>query len=221
MAVPSNNNHLKNTSNGTFVSADQGGTILGNGASGGPVANPLLLLDAVDGLAREMGPKELANGLHGTTKAYSSGSFAYSAEGEYVIRTISETLSGVSNAAVLIPASDVNSRRSIHQFQHSFGVKTVTKWRAGQFTLTGTKTNGTSNLSRLIWMNSAGTLAEAPASLNENMYDIADGDVADRANDVAANPSRDVPGKLVMKVDFVDTSLATGGDFFDYKPITG
>jgi hypothetical protein len=40
-------------------------------------------------------------------------------------------------------------------------------------------------------------------------------------SDSAANPTRAVPGELVMKVDFVDTSVATGGDFFVYKPITG
>lgn len=220
MPVPSSNNHLKNTSNGAFVATEQGGTVLGNGASPGPVANPLLLLDAVDGLAREIGPRELANGLHGTTKAYTSGSFAYHEDGEYVIRTISDSISGVASDAVLIPGSDVNGRRSIHQFQGSFGAKTVTKWRAGEFTLTGTLANGASNVSRLMWLNTAGNAAEKPASLNENMYDIADGEAADRANDVAANPTLEVPGKLVMKVDFVDSSL-TGGNFYDYKPITG
>ena len=44
---------------------------------------------------------------------------------------------------------------------------------------------------------------------------------AARRTDVAANPSRALPGTLVMKVDFVDTNFATGGDFFDYKEITG
>jgi hypothetical protein len=221
MAVPSSNNHLVNTVGGSFTATVQGGTILGNGTSSGPVANALLLLDAVDGLASGMGPKEVANGLSANTKSYSSGTFAYFADGQYVIRTISATLSGVANTTILIPGSDVNSRRPIHQFEHSFGAKTVTKFRAGQFTLTGTLASGASNVSRLMWLNSGGTAAAAPAALNENMYDIADGDATDRAADSAASPTRAIPGEFVMKADFVDLSVSTGGDFFDYKPITG
>ena len=53
------------------------------------------------------------------------------------------------------------------------------------------------------------------------MYDIADADAADQAVDSAATPTRAIPGELVMKVDFVNLSVSTGGDFFDYKPITG
>ena len=73
----------------------------------------------------------------------------------------------------------------------------------------------------MIWLNAGGTAAQAPVALNENMHDIADGNEADRAADSAANPSRTVPGELVMKVDFVTTDVSSGGDFLDYKPITG
>ena len=54
-----------------------------------------------------------------------------------------------------------------------------------------------------------------------NMWDLADGDASNLAVDSAATPTRAIPGELVMKVDFVDLSIATGGDFFDYKAITG
>ena len=40
-------------------------------------------------------------------------------------------------------------------------------------------------------------------------------------SDSAANPTRAIPGELVMKVDFVTLSVASGGDFFNYKAITG
>ena len=63
--------------------------------------------------------------------------------------------------------------------------------------------------------------ATAPAALNENMFDISDGDATDVAADSAAEPTRAVPGELVMKVDFVTLSVSSGGDFFDYKAITG
>jgi hypothetical protein len=43
---------------------------------------------------------------------------------------------------------------------------------------------------------------------------------ASRRTDSAANPTRAIPGELVMKADFV-TLTTSGGDFFDYKAITG
>ena len=68
----------------------------------------------------------------------------------------------------------------------------------------------------------AGTAVATPSTLTStNMWDLADGNASDRAADSAANPTRAIPGELVMKVDFVDLSIATGGDFFDYKAITG
>lgn len=221
MAVPSSNNHLANTAGGAFTAQSQGGTILGNTTTGDVITRASSLVDNASGFGKTPGPVEAANGLVANTKALSGGTFGYQAAGNYVIRTISDSLSGVADTNMLIPGSDSNTRRSIHQFEHAFGAKTLTKFRAGQYTLTGTKANGTSNLSRLIWLNSAGSAAQAPAALNENMYDIADGDAVDRAADSAANPSRTVPGELVIKVDFVTTNVSSGGDFFDYKPITG
>ena len=53
------------------------------------------------------------------------------------------------------------------------------------------------------------------------MFDISDGDATDVAADSAAEPTRAVPGELVMKVDFVTLGVSSGGDFFDYKAITG
>jgi len=52
------------------------------------------------------------------------------------------------------------------------------------------------------------------------MWNPVAGATASRS-DSAANPTRAVPGELVMKVDFVTLTVASGGDFFDYKPITG
>ena len=60
----------------------------------------------------------------------------------------------------------------------------------------------------------------APAALNEDMVNPVGGSTGQKT-DSAANPTRAIPGELVMKVDFVTTAVATGGDFFDYKAITG
>lgn len=222
MAVPSGNNHLRNTSGGAFSAQSQGGTILGNETTGNVITKALVLKDNATDFGRAPIPVEAANGLIANQKVLSGGTFAYSSAGNYVIRTISTSLSGVADTNMLIPGSDSNTRRSIHQFEHAFGAKTVTKYRANEYTLTGTLDSGATNASRLIWLNTAGNAAEAPATLSgTNMHDIADGDEADRAADSAANPTRSIPGELVMKVDFVTTSVSSGGDFFDYKPITG
>ena len=221
MAVPSSNNHLRNTSGGVFSAQKQGGTILGNTTTGDVITKASSLIDNAADFGRAPIPVQRANGLIANQKVKSGGTFAYQAEGNYVIRTISSTLSGVADTNMLIPGSDSNTRRSIHKFIHSFGAKTVTKYRANQYTLTGTLASGASNVSRLIWLNSGGTAAQAPASLNENMYDINDGNATDVAADSAAEPTRDIPGELVMKVDFVTLSVSSGGDFFVYKPITG
>jgi hypothetical protein len=223
MAVPSSNSHLKNTTGGAFTTQTQGGTLFGNGTTGSVITKAFLIKDSTDADIKVPLPVERAsyNGMYGTTKALSSGTFAYSEAGKYVIRTISTTLSGVASDKMLIPGSDTGARRPIYQFIHDFGVRLLAKWRANQFSWTGVLNDGTKIASRLNWLNSAGDDVEAPATLtNLDPFDPVAGSTG-RKTDSAANPTRTIPGELVMKVDFVDTSVATGGDFFDYKPITG
>lgn len=222
MAVPTGNSHLKNTSGGAFTEQTQGGTILGNQTTNSIITKSLSLISNSIDWATGALPRMLNNGLSHNQKALSSGTFAYSEAGKYVIRTISDTISGVSKTNLLIPGSDVAGRRPIHKFRHDFGAKLLTKWRANEFSWTGRLDDGTKIPSRLNWLNSTGTAAEAPATLSStNMYDIADGDSSDMAADSAAEPTRAIPGELVLKVDFVTTDISTSGNFFDYKPITG
>ena len=106
---------------------------------------------------------------------------------------------------------------------HSYGAKTVTAFRAGRFSWTSTKRTGAAIAARINWLQVASggmDTATAPASLNEDMVNPVGGSTG-RRTDSAANPTRAIPGELVMKVDFVTTAVATGGDFFDYKAITG
>jgi len=222
MAVPTGNSHLRNTSGGAFTEQNQGGTVLGNQTTNSIITKAMSLIsNSVDWTIGAL-PRVLNNGLSHNQKSLSSGTFAYSEAGKYVIRTISDTISGVSKTNLLIPGSDVSSRRPIHKFRHDFGVKLLSKWRANEFSWTGRLDDGTKIPSRLNWLNSAGTAAEAPATLSStNMYDIADGDSSDMAADSAAEPTRAIPGELVLKVDFVTTDISTSGNFFDYKPITG
>lgn len=215
MAVPAGNSHLKNTSGGAFTQQTQGGTVLGNQTTGSIITKALSLISNSVNWASGALPRVLNNGLSHNQKSLSSGTFAYAEAGKYVIRTISDTISGVSKTNILIPGSDVAGRRPICKFRHDFGAKLLTKWRANQFSWLGTSG------ARHNWVD-ASNAAEVPATLSTtNMYDIADGNASDMAADSAAEPTRAIPGELVLKVDFVDKSVSTGGDFFDYKPITG
>ena len=223
MAVPSSNSHLRTTANGTFLAQTQGGTILGNTTTNtDQITKALALKDNATIFNDGTKPKVLNNGLSSNQKALSAGTFAYEVAGKYVIATISDTLSGVAKTNILITGRG-NDNNSIHQFLHSFGAKTVTALRAGRFSWTSTKRTGAAIGARINWLNIASggmDTATAPDALNEDMVNPVGGSTG-RKTDSAANPTRTVPGELVMKVDFVTTTVASGGDFFDYKAITG
>lgn len=224
MAVPSSNSHLVNAVGGSYAGQTQGGTVLGNtSTTAGIITKAFPLTDTAVGEQANPGPKALANGLVANQKVLSSGTFAYEAAGKYVIRTISSSLSGVASTKVLIPGSD-GGRKAIAQFEHDFGAKLLTMWRSNRFSWLGVKPDGTKLGSRRNWtsaITSGGSVSAAPPTLSaENMLNPVGGG-SGYHTDSAANPTRAIPGELVMKVDFVDVNVATGGDFFDYKPITG
>ncbi len=224
MAVPSNNAaYLVNTTGGTYIDQTQGGTILGNTSTNtDQITKALALKDNATEFKDGTKPKVLNDGLSHNQKALSAGTFAYEEAGKYVIAASSDTLSGVSKTNILITGQG-NDLNAIHQFLHSFGAKTVTALRAGRFSWTSTKRTGAAIGARINWLNIASggmDSASAPAALNEDMFDPVAGSTG-RKTDSAANPTRAIPGELVMKVDFVTLTVASGGDFFDYKAITG
>jgi len=218
MPVPSGNSHLKNTANGTFSAQTQGGTILGNTTTGDVITRASALKDNATPPQDGPGPKVKNNGLVSNQKAQSGGTFAYSAAGNYVIRTISSTLSGVASTKVLIPGSE-GARVAVHEFLREKGADTTSLIRKNRFSRTGYFNNGNKISSRRLFLNAAGTATAAPSALNSFMFDIADGNASDQADDDAI-PTRAIPGELVMKVDFVTLGVS-GGDHFDYKAITG
>ena len=220
MPVPtSKSNYLKNTTGGAFVATTEGGTILGNTTTGTVVTKSLALKDNASEYTDGTLPKVKNNGLSGTQKALTAGTFAYAVAGNYVIAASSDTLSGVANNSILI-TSRGDGTRSIAQFEHDFGATTTSLIRKNRFARSGYLNNGNKLSSRRLFLNAAGTAAAAPTSLNGNMFDPVAGSTAYHS-DSAANPTRSVPGELVMKVDFVTLSVASGGDFFNYKAITG
>jgi len=223
MTVPTGNNDKKNTSGGTFTATTEGGTILGNQSTGTVITKALALKDNATAWNDGTKPKVLADGLQGNQKAVSAGTFAYEVAGKYVIAASSTTLSGVSSTKMLITGQG-SSQRSIAQFEHMFGAQTVTAFRQGQFSWTNTTRAGASLAARINWMNVASggmDTATIPTSMaGVNPWNPVSGAAA-RHSDSAANPTRAIPGELVMKADFVTLTVASGGDFFDYKPITG
>ena len=227
MAVPGAfSNYLKNTAGGAFTATTEGGTVLGNTSTNtDQITKALALKDNATVFNKGTLPKHAANGLIGNHKPLTAGTFAYEVAGKYIIASSSDTLSGVSKTNILITGRGTDNN-SIHQFIKSFGAKTVTAFRHNRFSWTNTKsysTAGASLASRINWVaatSGGGNIASAPASLNENPWAPVDGSASQRT-DSAANPTRAIPGELVMKVDFVTLTVASGGDFFDYKAITG
>mgnify|MGYP006408420937 CR=1 FL=1 len=237
MAVPSSNSHLKNTSNGVFIHAKQGGTILNNNSTtvtnstvniGDGVITKAFELDDANNYDRpdNMLPRVSASGIYNVAKALSGGTFGYSAAGKYVIARASDTLSGVSKTNLIFMGAG-GTRNSIAQFQGDMGAKLLTAWRQNQWSWLGTLDSGaTITNMRTQWLNVAGTAAASPVSLNGVYMWSESAGAAAKFADNAANPTRAIPGELVMKVDFVKLDITgTGdnlaGDFFDYKPITG
>ena len=218
MPVPSGNSHLKNTANGAFTAQTQGGTVLGNTTTGDVITKASALKDNATAPQDGPGPKAKANGLVANQKVLSGGTFAYSSAGNYVIRTISTPLSGVASTKVLIPGSE-GARVAVHEFLKEKGADTTSLIRKGRFSRTGYFNNGNKISSRSLFMNAAGTASAAPTALNKYMWDLADGNATNQAQDDAI-PTRAIPGELVMKADFVTLGVS-GGDHFDYKAITG
>ena len=222
MAVPTQSQYLRNTTGGAYVAQTQGGTVLGNiTTSTDRITKALSLLDNGAPFTSTL-PSHRANGLVANHKPLSGGTFAYEATGKYTIATISDSISGVSSTKVLITSRATESARPIAKFMHDFGAGVASLIRANRFARAGFFNNGNKVSSRYLWLNAAGTAVAKPSTLTTtNMWDLADGNATNMAADSAAEPTRAIPGELVMKVDFVTLTVASGGDFFDYKPITG
>jgi len=232
MAVPGKKGHLRTTANGTFIKQTFGGVILGNSTTNAVITKSFSLVDALEDnnlFGYNAEPKEFSSGTHiyNTKKILSGGAFAYNAAKNrtWVISRIATTLAGVSKTNLLFMGQGAK-RKPILDFVHDFGARLLTAWRANLFTWTGNLDNGNKIKSRRLWLTSGSrnTIGgSAPSTLsNVNMFDLTDQNTTDKAVDSAATPTRAVPGEFVMKVDFVTLKPSlSGGDFFDYKPITG
>lgn len=223
MAVPANQAaYLVNTTGGAFPGeATEGGTILSNTSTGTVITKALALKDNATDFADGTRPKEIADGLTANQKVLAGvGTFGYEVAGKFVIAASSSTLSGVAKTNILITGQG-SVVDAIHQFEHDFGADTTSLMRKNRFSRVGFFNNGNKVNSRYLWLNAAGNAVAKPTTLTGNdPWDPVAGATAQRS-DSAANPTRAIPGELVMKVDFVTLTVASGGDFFNYKAITG
>jgi hypothetical protein len=232
MAVPGKRGHMRTTANAAFSKQTFGGTVMGIEGNSTIITKDLSLLDGVYGnqfAGYDAGPRLLtaAGKLYNTKQPLSSGTFAYNAAKAktWLISRITTTISGVAKNNLLFMAVG-SLRKPIADFQHDFGAKLLTAWRANLFTWTGVLDNGNKIKSRRLWLaagsrNTSG--GGAPSSLKAvNMWDLADGNATNKAVDNASTPTRAIPGELIVLVDFVTLKRSTGGgSYFNYKPITG
>ena len=248
MAVTKPSDYLKNTTGGAFTHAKQGGTILNNNNTtitnsiigDGIITNAFQIKDAVaenSQLGGDTRPKEADNGIIQNQKILSGGGFAYDVAGEYVIARSTITLAGVSKTNLLSMGRG-GTTPSIAQFYKQIGAKTLTAFRNNRFSWTNTKRDGSAITSRPNWLNVASggmDTATAPSSIDAAMHapggSSRNGTGAQVVySDAAANPTRAIPGRLVIQANFTNdaterkpwTATRDGGsDFYDYKAITG
>jgi hypothetical protein len=225
MATPTRFGAVKNTTGGTFTSQTVGGVVMGINSTSTVLTEGLNLMEgvALNSKASDALPRErTSTGIYRAAKIVSGGVFAYNAarNNTWIIAKMATSIAGVASTKLLF-MSPGSKQKAIADFQHDFGVKMLTAWVNGRFSWTGKLANGTAIASRVLWMNAAGTAVAAPSTLSTTfMRDLADGNATDKAVDAAASPTRAIPGEFVLRADFVTAGLS-GGNFFDYKPITG
>tara|TARA_Y100000401_G_scaffold116541_1_gene122574 strand:+ start:2483 stop:3241 length:759 start_codon:yes stop_codon:yes gene_type:complete len=244
-------NYLKNTTGGAFSAQTQGGTILSNQTTGDAITKALALKDNAADFTDIPTPKKSATtGSYGTEVVNaqgSNGTFAYNggtAQGtRFPMIGYSTNLGGYANTAILSPGAEPENmvgRQAIHQFVHDFGADTTMLFRRGRYSYTGYKSNGDTKFKKrsanLFTAANGHTHATPGTHTGTDMYAPGGADrdgsgATARFTDAAANPTRAIPGRLVLQAVFAfdatnkpfNASVATdgGSDFYVYKPING
>lgn len=229
MAVPTKFGAVRGRNGNAFVAQNVGGSVMGIvGATGSVVSATLAIFDALAPNDISAKTKQRAygpgSGLVSTTKPISGAVYGYGNNvpaGSYIISRITTAIAGVSSNLLLFMGQG-NMIRPISSIRHDFGVRMLNSWLTNSFAWTGKLASGASKNSRLMWLNTASTAVVTPTALNTVfMKDIALNSTSAIAVDSAATPTRAVPGEFILQVDFVTRPVLSGGDKFNYKPITG
>ena len=150
------------------------------------------------------GPKELTGSTYSTAKVLSSGAFAYNAAKNktWVISRVTTTLAGVSETFLQFMAAVVPDTTFPYYLARKY-IDNTSKVRKNLFSKTGDDTSGNKIKKRTTWVTD-------PVSTNGSDFGTS-GQV----------PTRAVPGELFVLTNFVDYSVSTSSNYYDYPAITG
>jgi hypothetical protein len=206
MPVPSSNSHLKNTTGGSFTEQTYGGTIVGLTTATTIITKVISVKDinAADQTIYPT-PKELSGArTYNTAKILSGGTFAYNAakNGTWVLSRVSTTLAGVSKTFLQFMGSVVPDTSFPYYLARNY-INNTSLVRNNLFSKTGYDTNGDKIKKRTTWVTNPTGSAGADFGTSGQV------------------PTRAVPGELFILTNFVDYSVSTSSNYYNYPAITG
>ena len=206
MPVPSSNSHLKNTTGGSYTSQTYGGTIVGLTSATTIITKAIAVKD-VNAADQSIypGPKELSGAkVYNTAKILSGGTFAYNAakNGTWVLSRVSTTLAGVSKTFLQFMGSVVPDTSFPYYLARNY-INNTSLVRKNLFSKTGYDTNGDKIKKRTTWITDPTGSAGADFGTSGQV------------------PTRAVPGELFILTNFVDYSVSTSSNYYNYPAITG
>lgn len=206
MPVPSSNSHLKNTAGGSFTKQTQGGTIVGLTSTTAIITKAISVKD-INSADQTIypGPKELSGTTtYNTAKILSGGTFAYNAakNGTWVLSRVTATLAGVAQTFLQKMGAVVPDTSFPYYLARNY-VNNTSLVRKNLFSRTGYDTSGNKIKKRITWATDPTGSAGADFGTSTQV------------------PTRAVPGELFILTNFVDYSVSTSSNYYNYPAITG
>jgi hypothetical protein len=206
MPVPSSNSHLKNTAGGSFTEQTQGGTIVGVTTATTIITKAISIKD-INAADQSIypGPKELSGATtYNTAKILSGGTFAYNAakNGTWILPKVGTTLAGVAKDFLVFMANVESGPKFPYYIKDNYD-NTTSLVRKNLFSRTGYDTSGNKIKERTTWVTSPTGTAGADFGTSGQI------------------PTRAVPGELFILTNFVDYSVSTSSNYYNYPAITG
>jgi hypothetical protein len=206
MPVPSSNSHLKNTAGGSYTSQTYGGTIVGLTSATTIITKAISVKDInADDQTIYPGPKELSGArTYNTAKILSGGTFAYNAakNGTWVLSRVSTTLAGVSKTFLQFMGAVVPDTSFPYYLARNY-INNTSLVRKNLFSKTGYDTSGNKIKKRTTWVTNPTGASGADFGTSGQV------------------PTRAVPGELFILTNFVDYSVSTSSNYYNYPAITG
>ena len=206
MSVPISNNHLKNTAGGSFTSQTYGGTLVGLTSATTIITKPIAVKDI--NAANETlstGPQLLSGAkTYNTAKILSAGTFAYNAakNGTWILPKVGTTLAGVAKDFLVFMANVESGPKFPYYIKDNYD-NTTSLVHKNLFSRTGYDTSGNKIKKRTTWVTDPTGTAGADFGTSGQI------------------PTRAIPGELFILTNFVDYSVSTSSNYYNYPAITG